>query len=216
MLKQYEYRHGAIIISVSPGDFVIDAGGCWGDTALFFSSAAGNQGRIFSFEFDPENLDIFTQNMALNTGLSERIRITTLATWDNSDERFQYSANGLSTTIAPGYEQRSVQKELQVTTISIDDFVLKNNMEKVDFIKMDIENAELNALKGAAVTIREFRPTLAIAMYHKTSDFADIPYCISELTENYSYFIDHFSIHHEETIFFAIPDEKLKMEKKSK
>jgi len=210
ILKQYEYRHGDTTISVSPGDVVIDAGGCWGDTALFFSCAAGNQGRVFSFEFDPENLAVFTQNMALNTGLSERISITPLAVWENSNERFQYSANGLSTTIAPGYEQRPVEKEMQVATISIDDFVQQNNLERLDFIKMDIEAAELNALKGAADTIRQFRPILAIAQYHKTSDFADIPHCIGELTENYSYFIDHFSIHHEETVLFAIPDEKLR------
>jgi FkbM family methyltransferase len=210
ILRQYEYRHDGITIAVSPGDYVIDAGGCWGDTGLFFSCATGEGGRVFSFEFDPGNIDVFTRNMAHNTGLSERICITPLALWDTSNERFQYSANGLSTTIAPGYEQRSGKKDLQATTISIDDFVQKNNLKRVDFIKMDIEAAELNALKGAADTIRQFRPTLAIAIYHKTSDFADIPRCISGLTENYSYFIDHFSIHHEETVLFAIPVEKLK------
>jgi FkbM family methyltransferase len=213
VLKQYEYRQEGIKISVSPGDCVIDGGGGWGDTALFFSCAAGDQGKVYSFEFDPQNLDIFLKNLVLNPGLSRRISVIPQALWCQSGDSINYAANGPGTTIASGYDQRTCDKELQVTTISIDDFVQKNGLEKVDYIKMDIEAAELNALKGAADTIRRFRPILAIAMYHQISDFAEIPRFLSELTVNYSFFLDHFTIHHEETVLFAVPEEKIRQVK---
>jgi FkbM family methyltransferase len=209
LLKQYEYRQEGTIISVSPGDYIIDGGGGWGDTALFFSCAAGEKGKVFSFEFDPQNIDIFNKNLALNPVLSRRISIIQQALWSRSGDAIDYAANGPGTTIASGYDQRACQKVLQVTTISIDDFVQKNGLERVDYIKLDIEAAELDALKGAADTIRRFRPILAIALYHKVSDFALIPKYLTELTENYAFFLDHFTIHHEETVLFAIPNEKM-------
>ena len=209
LLKQYEYRKGATEISVAPGDCVIDGGGGWGDTALFFSASAGDQGTVFSFEFDPLNIEVFNGNLALNPGLSGRIRIVPRALWNLSGDTVRFSANGPGTTIAQGYEQRSCAKDREVTTLSIDDFVRQEGLARVDFIKMDIEAAELNALKGAKDTILRFRPTLAVAVYHTVADYALIPAYLKGLTENYAFFLDHFTIHHEETVLFAVPREKL-------
>ncbi|MBC7511992.1 MAG: FkbM family methyltransferase, partial [Ferruginibacter sp.] len=89
------------------------------------------------------------------------------------------------------------------TTVSIDDFVRLNKIEKVDFIKMDIEGAEPLALKGSIETIKRFRPKLAIATYHSMKDFVNIPDWILHLDLGYEIYIDHFTIHSEETICFA-------------
>jgi hypothetical protein len=89
-------------------------------------------------------------------------------------------------------------------TISIDDFVSANGITKVDFIKMDIEGAELKALKGAKQTIKKFKPKLAIAIYHSMEDFVTIPNWILNLNLDYNIFIGHYTIHSEETICFAI------------
>ena len=91
------------------------------------------------------------------------------------------------------------------TTLTIDDFVRNNSIAKIDFIKMDIEGAELSALNGAIETIKKFKPMLAIAIYHSLNDFVDIPLWIKNLNLDYDIFIDHFTIHSEETICFAIP-----------
>ena len=91
------------------------------------------------------------------------------------------------------------------TTLSIDDFVERNGIEKVDFIKMDIEGSEPRALRGAERTIRRFKPTLAIAIYHSMDDFVNIPAWIKSLNLPYDYFLGHYTIHAEETIFFAKP-----------
>jgi hypothetical protein len=58
-------------------------------------------------------------------------------------------------------------------------------------------------LKGAEHTIRRFRPNLAIALYHGDNDFIDIPNYLESLKLEYELFLDHFTIHREETILFA-------------
>ena len=90
-------------------------------------------------------------------------------------------------------------------TISIDDFVIERKLSRVDFIKMDIEGAELCALKGAERTIRAFKPKLAISLYHRDTDFTEIPDHLNKLGLGYKFFLDHFTVHGEETILFAAP-----------
>jgi hypothetical protein len=75
----------------------------------------------------------------------------------------------------------------------------------VDFIKMDIEGAELPALKGAVETIKKFKPQLAIAIYHNMEDFTAIPKWIKGLGLGYQLYLGHYTIHGEETVIFAKP-----------
>ena len=69
---------------------------------------------------------------------------------------------------------------------------------------MDIEGAELLALNGAIETIKKFKPKLAIAIYHSMSDFISIPKWIDDLNLGYKLYLDHYTIHTEETILYAI------------
>ena len=76
----------------------------------------------------------------------------------------------------------------------------------VSFIKMDIEGAELDALKGAKQTILRNRPKLAICIYHRNEDFMRIPEYLMNLLPDYRFFIRHhcpFLIY--ETVLYAVP-----------
>jgi hypothetical protein len=75
--------------------------------------------------------------------------------------------------------------------------------KKINFIKMDIEGAELHALKGAEQTIKKFRPKLAITVYHHFQDFWTIPQYIDSLALGYRFEMRHFTIHAEETLIYA-------------
>ena len=55
ILQQYRCVHSEGTIEVEIGNTVIDAGGCWGDSALYFAHKAGTSGKVYSFEFLPEN-----------------------------------------------------------------------------------------------------------------------------------------------------------------
>ena len=203
MLKQYEYGKTTPAIKVEDSDYVIDAGGGWGDTALYFAHAAGPQGRVFTFEFTPENLEIFARNVNMNPHLATRIELEQRALWNVSGEVFQYISHGPGTSLDNTRHRNNGGESLQVTTVSIDDLVKEKNLAKVDFIKMDIEGAELNALKGAEQTIRTFKPRLAISLYHKENDLTEIPGYLNALGLGYKFFLDHFTIHNEETVLFA-------------
>lgn len=89
---------------------------------------------------------------------------------------------------------------LVVPVTSIDDAI----QESVTFIKMDIEGAELEALKGAARHIREEKPKLAICVYHKPEDMFEIPMYIKSLTPEYRLFMRHYSNIEVETVLYAI------------
>ena len=71
---------------------------------------------------------------------------------------------------------------------------------------MDIEGAELPALKGAEMSIRRFKPKLAISVYHKQEDIWKIQHWIEGLDLGYRFYLRHFTIHAEETVLFAIAD----------
>ena len=69
---------------------------------------------------------------------------------------------------------------------------------------MDIEGSELRALQGAKRLIQQYKPKLAISIYHKPEDTIDIPYYIHELVPEYRFYIRHYSYSPAETILYAI------------
>jgi len=68
---------------------------------------------------------------------------------------------------------------------------------------MDIEGSEPKALGGVEQTIRRHRPKLAIAIYHSVRHFSSLPNWINGLNRGYRFYVDHFSIHAEQTVLFA-------------
>jgi FkbM family methyltransferase len=200
VVKQYEFNNGTKKIKAVNGDYVIDAGGCWGDTALYFANEVGDEGKVFSYEFIPSNLEIHTKNISLNPDIGKRISTIASPVWENSGEMMYYIDNGPGSRV---FMEKEETYDGKVTSLSIDDLVFNNSIPKIDFIKMDIEGAEPYALKGAINTIKKFKPKLAIAIYHSMSDFVNIPKFIHELGLGYVFHFAHCSIHEEESILFA-------------
>lgn len=203
LLKQYECGQRHPGIKAEPGDYVIDAGGCWGDTGLYFANEVGENGRVLSFEFVPSNMVVMRRNLDLNPAVAGRIEVVEHPLWSESNMLLFCHDNGPGSEVS---NQRTSERDFQVGTLSIDDFTRQHKIPRVDFIKMDIEGAELSALQGASETIRRRKPKLAIALYHSMNDLVDIPEFVRSLGLNYRFYLDHFSIHREETILFANPE----------
>lgn len=198
-MEHYALRREEVTIAASHGDVVLDAGGCWGDTALYFADKVGEAGRVACFEFDEGNLPLLRGNLALNPALAARIDIVEHPVWSSSGDSIQYTASGPSTHV------RSATGPLRATTVTIDDWVASQGIAKVDFIKMDIEGAELEALRGAAGTLRRCRPRLAISLYHAREDFFRIPLYLAGLDLGYRFHLHHVTVHLMETVLFATP-----------
>jgi FkbM family methyltransferase len=199
--EQYAYKIGTeYIVSASENDVVFDIGACWGDTALYFADKTGEKGKVYSFEFIPENIKLFEINRGLNPPLIDQIELVKHPVSNISGQTIFFKDNG------PGSRVEANAFEGQTgttTTLSIDDFVHQKGLSKVDFIKMDIEGAEPKALEGAIETIKKFKPKLAIAIYHSIDDLTNIPVWISSLNLGYKIYIGHYTIHAEETVLFA-------------
>ena len=197
-LQQYRSA-GPPEVAARPGDIVIDGGGYWGDTALYFAQLVGPAGRVVSYEFEPSNLQALHYNLSLNPQLAHRIEVVSAALWDRAGEEVNVHPLGPGTSIRPDGEARA-------STDTIDALVARGDVERVDFIKLDIEGAELNALRGAEATLRRFRPRLAVAAYHKADDLAAIPEYLAGLQIGYSFQLGHITMHGEETVLFATAD----------
>jgi FkbM family methyltransferase len=202
-MPMYEYAKGNIFIGPEIGDCIYDCGGCFGDTALKFASQAGNQGMVESFDFLPNHITMMDYNRIQNTPLAEIIKVRPYAVGEESkniDCHFLIP----DTKILPGASLLSDEfKSQPIPTVAIDDWLSNGKIKTPDMIKMDIEGYELAALKGAANTIRQTKPKLAISLYHQFEDFVTIPAFIKKCVPEYHFFIDHYTIHHEETVLYA-------------
>jgi len=195
-LEQYAYHKDKVNIKPQAGDYVIDGGACWGDASFYFASHVGNKGKVYSFEFVPSNIDIINKNLDLNPTIKHIIDIIPHPLSDKSDQTVHFTDFGPSTSL-------NSDEGPSVKTLNIDDFVIKYKVKKIDYIKMDIEGCELDALEGAIKTLKKFRPKLAISVYHKDQDIYEIPLYLNSFNLGYKFFLDHFTIHREETVLFA-------------
>jgi len=88
-----------------------------------------------------------------------------------------------------------------INTDTIDNIV----KQKVDFIKLDIEGAEQDAIQGAKNTIKKYKPILAICIYHKAEDWYKVPQQVLDINPDYKVYIRHYMEGIFETVMYFIP-----------
>lgn len=198
--RQYYFEKGPISICPRRGDIVIDAGACFGDTVLAFAISVGSAGVVHSFEPIPAQREFYERNQSRNPAIGQIMRLHECALTNISDAVLQFANYGAGSRIA---ENGSITK---VKTITIDDFVDRLALPRVDFIKMDIEGAEEKALAGAKTSIRRFRPQLAISAYHSINDLVSLTGQIMEIEPSYRLYLAHHSMHSEETVLYGFAE----------
>lgn len=198
------HRYKDIVVA-EEGDVVLDCGACYGDSGLYFANLVGRNGKVFSFEFIPNQIVIFNENLRLNPSLQGIVNLVEYPLWEKKGKKVYFKDGGPGSRVAfaefDGFEGVT-------ETQTIDDFYNERRLSKVDFIKMDIEGAEPYALRGGERVIRSHKPKLAIASYHSLDDFVNIPLWIHSLELGYKIYLDHSTIHWDETIVFAAVEDK--------
>jgi FkbM family methyltransferase len=196
LYRQYFFERNGVQIQPVAGEYCIDAGGCFGDTALGFADAVGKQGHVYVFDPLPRHCAIMHQQLEMNPTLAPRISIFPLGLSDRVNDAAPLPDDGV---IDPGARLGAAN----VPTTTIDAVATRRNVPHINFIKMDVEGSEAAALSGAETSIRRWRPKLAISLYHRPEDFFVIPLWLDALGCGYRLYLDHYSIHHEETVLYA-------------
>jgi FkbM family methyltransferase len=162
-----------------PGDCLFDVGAHIGFFSLLSSRLVGAAGSVVAFEPEPQNLAVLRANAARNN--LPQLQIVEAAVWSSSGVLEFGRANQASSMMEGRVTAVSSRNDerIQVTGIAIDDFVKRNGGPLPNIIKIDVEGAELEVLKGAAEVIRSARPTVICEVHYP----ADKPRIDAWLTE---------------------------------
>jgi FkbM family methyltransferase len=166
------------LLTPVPDEVSLDCGTYHLENALEFRQFCGGKyKKIFAFEASKEN---FSQ--AKQIAEQENMECLTLlnaAVWSSNEILHFNDRGGTGSALSNGGSE-------VVKAVTIDEIV---GTEKVTLIKMDIEGAELEALRGAAETIKRRKPRMAISVYHKETDIIEIPKFILSLKPDYQVYI---------------------------
>ncbi|MBY0383837.1 FkbM family methyltransferase [bacterium] len=174
---------------LEPDDVVVDAGANIGFYTMLISSSL-KQGRVISFEPVPRNFEILKHNISLSPQ-SKYIEIHNKGLWFKKDQ-LEFSLETSMEDNIGSYTAGKVSTSLaqhRCEVIPLDD--LFQSINRLDFVKMDIEGAELSALRGGRAIIEKFRPQFLIEINRKACErFNYDPNEIAQFfkTLNYSFY----------------------------
>lgn len=154
-----------IVKNVKEGNTCFDIGANIGLMTLNFAKQVGEAGQVIAFEPHPDISKCLEENIAknkmsgrvrfFNYGLSNYIGVGTLHGIDNSAPN-----RGMSSLVPANLH--GLSQKIEVTIVTLDRFVTDHKIDKIDFIKIDIQGAEGLLLQGATETLTRFSPFLMI------------------------------------------------------
>ena len=176
------------LIANIPNIKFVDGGGYVGDTLPTIIKNFPDFEKIYCIEPNDLHLSIAKRNFSkyqniefINCGLGkEKISST--------------KQDDLQNNCAHDYQAQEIN--------TIDNLI----NEEVDFIKMDIEGAEQDAIEGAKNTIKKYSPILAICIYHKAEDWYKIPQKVLDINPHYKIYLRHYMEGIFETVMYFIPN----------
>lgn len=149
---------------VRAGDIVLDCGAHIGS----YTRQVLTQGAqlVVAIEPAPENVECLRRNFVSEIAAG-RVVVCPKGVWDREDALILRGSGSLQHSLIEGQE-RSDSVKVPLTTI--DALIGELKLKRVDFIKMDIEGAEVRAISGAYKTLKQDQPRLALAGYHNLDD----------------------------------------------
>lgn len=181
------YRYDHADLGPRAGDHIVDCGAYTGDTAQEFLDRLSGDATLTAIEPLSRNFgtltnwiaarDAASKVTAVHAAVGARHGVTSIASGDGpADPRARIGANDHAEELA---------------TVETLDRLFADKRAKVDYVKIDIEGFELEALDGARNLIRSSAPDFAIAGYHKPEHLWEIPERLDAIKPGYRIFIGH-------------------------
>lgn len=191
-MVEWELYGPAGLLRYRPDEVYVDGGSFDGDTIrLFIDRVAGQFARVVAFEPDPRTFARLRANFAyerrvepINAGLyRQRARL-----------HFADDASRGALITAEGTHE--------IEAVSLDEVL---GGDRVTYVKMNIEGAEIAALEGARHAIARWAPKLAISAYHRPSDLWQIADVVREIRSDYRLYLRQHDGGVIETVLYALP-----------
>ena len=157
---------------VHKGDIVLDCGANVGTFARFALDAGA--GKVIAIEPAPDNLECLRRNFKPEIEQG-RLVIYAKGVWDKEDflDFLIDPENQAADSFVIHREGAKAMARVPLTTI--DNLVNELKLDRVDFIKMDIEGAEVKALYGAKATLARYHPRMSLSVYHDPAHPFEVP-----------------------------------------
>jgi FkbM family methyltransferase len=173
-----------------PGDTVVDVGAHIGLYSLIAAKRVGPSGKVIAIEPDPENCNLLQRNIELN-------KLTNVTIF----KRAAFSSSSKLKLYLPGKERgftklstimanRAVTENfLEIDATTLDHLMLMQGMSQVNWIKIDVEGAELEVLKGATVTLSVSKDIALLIEVHNVNNI-DLHSAIVKFLQPYEFHIE--------------------------
>lgn len=162
---------------VRPGQMVVDGGANYGYYTLLFSHLVGLRGKVHSFEPLNEAYRLLQQHVLLNNA-EANVLLNRYGLGERKERTNIYVMKGWGlggATVRPSGD--ILMGTCQI--VPLDWYIKQKKINRVDFMKLDIEGSELSALKGSIQTLHNFLPSLMIEI---TKDaYRDFGYTLNDL-----------------------------------
>ena len=167
-----------IQMNMTEGMNVLDIGGNVGLMTLTFANFAGKSGKVFTFEPEPRNFAKLTENIKLNNFTNTTINQVAVS---SKEEKLKlYLSNNNNSGVHSLIYNDDLKKEfVEVDTVTIDKFLERNHISKLDMVKIDVEGSELDVLEGIENTLLKFKPVLimeVVSQYLKSRGSSSVEF----------------------------------------
>jgi FkbM family methyltransferase len=212
----FYFHHGLSLLPSSVIEYIqfqhfIDLGAYVGDSAIALSKY--QYSKIFSMEISKKSIERYQLNMKVNNIQEDKYAILNIGV-ASSDVEPSIKMNDTGSAGFSLYRSSGKYDEIEIERKSLDWIVEKNSIQP-KFIKVDIEGAAMDFVKGATKTLVKFRPVLSIAIYHNPVEFFEIKPTLEKLLTDYTFVVKKLAsgvknnLCHSEVVLLAYPKELL-------
>jgi len=194
------------IVNIKSHEVLYDLGAFDGDTVKDFIELIKKkkleQCKVVCFEPNSNNSMLIKKKFHNNKNLQIYIEESVVSSCIDS---FSFDDKGAETR----YDENNSVTNSMVKSIDLDTYIDTSKIIPT-YIKMDVEGFEKEVIEGGVRCIMNYRPKLAISIYHKPSDIWLIPKIMISILDNYNFFIRHHSNNINDTVLYCIPKEDKK------